>query len=140
MARRCSICTHSQRSVIEAAIIANDASNRRIATRFGMSEAAIRRHIAEHMATTVEKARESREILAGDNLITEIKRIKKETQNIYNEARANNDLRTALVALDKQTKQIEVLAEMMLRVEELRQQNEEREPIVVTWRVVECKE
>ena len=105
-----------------------------------MSEASVRRHIAEHMGATVEKAQESREVVAGDNLIDEIKRIKKETQTIYQEARTNRDLRTALAALDKQTKQIEVLAEMMLRVEDLRQREGEREPVVVTWRIVDSKE
>jgi hypothetical protein len=140
VARSCSICVHPKRLNIEADILRNDASNRRISTHYGMSEASVRRHIAEHMGAAVEKAQESREVLAGDNLIEEIKRIKRETQAIYLEARANSDLRTALAALDKQTKQVEVLAEMMLKIEEVRQRSEEREPIVVTWRVIKSEE
>ena len=55
MARKCAVCSHPDKGAIEKAILSNDASNRRIATQFGMSEGAVRRHKATHMGA-VSKA------------------------------------------------------------------------------------
>ncbi len=47
----CSICQHPQRHVIDRALASAGSSNRRIATQYGFSEGAVRRHkLAGHVA------------------------------------------------------------------------------------------
>lgn len=44
----CSVCTHPDHDAIDASL-ARDLPNRRIATQYGLSEAAVRRHKASHL-------------------------------------------------------------------------------------------
>ena len=55
MARKCRICTHPQRSEIEAALLQNGASNRRISAQYGMGETSVRRHRAAHMGQVTDE-------------------------------------------------------------------------------------
>jgi len=73
---------------------------------------------------------------SGDDLIAELNRIKQETHEIFEIAKSTKDYRIALSALDKQVRQIEVFADMMLRVEELRRASGDVEPIKIVYEVV----
>jgi hypothetical protein len=66
MTRVCSVCSHANREAIDAAIIAAVA-NRRIASQHGVTEIAVRRHKASHLAKQVKAASlaEGRTLLAG---------------------------------------------------------------------------
>lgn len=51
MGRKCTICTHPHRAQIEAALVENHASQEQLAGEFGVSQAAISRHVnAGHMS------------------------------------------------------------------------------------------
>jgi tetratricopeptide (TPR) repeat protein len=66
--RRCSVCEHPQRALIEAAVASGTGSKRRISARFNVTEQALRRHIGSHGragSRFVGRARELAQIDAG---------------------------------------------------------------------------
>ncbi len=52
MPRTCTICGHPKRAEIDKALRDGEESNRRIAARFGVAEASIRRHKKNHLDST----------------------------------------------------------------------------------------
>src|SRR3712207_1590065 len=61
--RVCTVCSHDLRREIDVAIV-HGGGNRRIATRYGLSEAAVRRHRASHIPELLLKAYEASDLLA----------------------------------------------------------------------------
>ena len=49
MPHLCTVCRHAERDAIDAALVAGNTSNRRIASQHRLSEAAVRRHKAAHL-------------------------------------------------------------------------------------------
>jgi len=136
MAQRCSVCIHPERETIESLLV-NRVPLRNIAQRYGMSTGPLSRHKKSHMGKgVVDKKDGERDELAGDKLIDEIGRIKDDARDIYLEAKDKHDYRTALLALDKQQKSIEILANMMLKLEELRKAGGKQQNIQIEYRLV----
>jgi hypothetical protein len=106
---KCSICSHAQRGDIEGEIVSG-IPNRRIATRFGLSESAVRRHKADHLPAKVAKATDAWETVQAGSLLEQLQQINKETRNILREVRSgpgkDNDL--ALKAIARLEKQIDL--------------------------------
>jgi len=72
MARPCTICQHPDRKAIDRAVLAGE-PNRRIASRFdALTEAAIRRHRADHLPTRMVKNAEAREQAESLDLVREL--------------------------------------------------------------------
>ncbi len=133
MPQKCRVCNHPARKKIEAAIIAGQ-SNRSIALQWnGFSHAAVARHKGHMDGTVVETAVGKRKEMFGDNLLTEINRIKDDAGAIYAEAKKKKDHRIALLALEKQQKSIELLANMMLKLREIQAIAGQDEPIKISW-------
>ena len=126
------IAKHKDRKEIEAKII-QGVSYRKIARDYNdeFSSAAVRRY-ALTMTTDIAERKE----MLGDNLLEEVKKIQADAQSIYNSAIMANDSRTALLALEKQQKSIELLSNMMLRLEELRRMDNAGEPLTVHYELV----
>jgi hypothetical protein len=115
MPQPCSICTHPDRVAIDKEI-ASDAPNRRIATQYGLSEAAVRRHKKDHLPDKLVKAAEAREIKEAGSLYDELMEVTKETKAILKEMRKkghDKDNRGALAALQRLEKQIELQSRLM---------------------------
>jgi hypothetical protein len=109
MPQPCSICTHPDRHEIDHAI-ANDAPNRRIATQYGLSEAAVRRHKADHLPAKVAKATDARQVVEAGSLLEQLQQINKETHVILQEVRSGpgKDNNLALKAIARLEKQIDL--------------------------------
>jgi FixJ family two-component response regulator len=60
MPRRCSVCTHRERPLIEQEFVASQPV-RRIAARYGLSEQAVRRHRAAHVPPALARAHAAEE-------------------------------------------------------------------------------
>ena len=58
MPRRCTICIHPARADIDASIVRGEAF-RRIAAHHGVTEQSVRRHRADHLASSLVKAEEA---------------------------------------------------------------------------------
>ena len=140
MARPGVIETHDDRVEIEAVIRAGG-SYERVSKRWPeVSYQTYYRYRQKNLEfvppSSVDNQLPMRPILSGDDLIAELERIKRETHEIFEIAKKAKDYRMALLALDKQTRQIEVFADMMIRVEELRRAAGNAEPIRILVEMV----
>lgn len=74
MAMNCTVCAHEKRREIDRLLTAGQGSNRRIATQYSVTEAAIRRHKAEHLPETLVRAEEAKEEAHAADLMAELTR------------------------------------------------------------------
>jgi hypothetical protein len=70
MARKCTVCEHTERTEIEKAMIRNE-SYQNIALRFGISVSAVFRHRKAHVAKSLLKSREAQEAANAAELVRE---------------------------------------------------------------------
>ena len=117
MPRQCTICTHDDRPAIDQALV-NSKPNRRIATQFGVSESAVRRHRAEHLSATLAQARASEDVAHADDLVSQLQALSQETLAIFREARQAKEHDLALRAIARAEKQIELLAKLLGELDE----------------------
>ena len=66
--RACSVCSKAERWQLGAAIVAG-APNRRIATQYGLTEAAVRKHRASHLPLALLKPAEEAQVAESDALL-----------------------------------------------------------------------
>ncbi len=71
MPQACSVCTHQQRTAIDRAIVAG-VPNRRIASQFGLTEIAVRRHKGRHLSLRLVKAQEARDDRQARSLLDQM--------------------------------------------------------------------
>jgi len=110
MPQICSICGHSDRSAIDAALIAG-ASLRDIAGRFpGLSKSAISRH-RQHVAETIAVTQQAQQVDHGGSLINQVEAIKSEALTILNDVKGT-DKKTALAALRRLLECVELMAKV----------------------------
>lgn len=74
MARVCTVCSHPDLELVDAALVAGVA-NRRIASHHGLTEASIRRHKADHLPETLTKAHDAAEVARADVLLDSMKQL-----------------------------------------------------------------
>jgi hypothetical protein len=142
MPRACTVCTHVQRGVIENALI-ESTPNRRIATQYGLDEAAVRRHKAAHLPKALAQAaaraqtpRENEliahaerfaaaEVRRGDDLLARLATMTEETLAILHDARSGErkDNELALKAIARIEKQAELVARLRGELDDRTQVN-----------------
>ena len=122
MPRSCTICHHVQRAEIDAALVAGG-SYRDIAGQFHMSKTAVARHASEHISTAIAKSQEAREEAHALDVVRQLKAINATTVAILREARAEGDPDTALKAIDRIQRQIELQAKLLGDLEDRPQVN-----------------
>ena len=113
MPQTCKACKHPQRREIDAALAAGE-SMRNIASRYGMSEAAVCRH-KSHTSTQIVKAAERREDRLGDNLVDELLRINRKAWELLAKMEAEGDHRGSVVALREVRECVSTQDEMLSR-------------------------
>ncbi len=111
MPRACTVCLLPERAAIDAALAGGE-PNRRIATQYGLSEAAVRRHRADHIPELLLKAYEAIERDNAEDLAGELMRVKSDVHRLKEKAEAEGDLRTALAGCDKALKALELQAKI----------------------------
>ncbi len=72
MPRVCTVCSHPERAQIDKALVGND-SNRRIATQYSLTEAAVRRHKGEHLPKSLIKSQAAQDEASAIDLLSELK-------------------------------------------------------------------
>lgn len=111
MSRLCSICQRADRASIDAAL-ASGAANRRIAAQYGLSEQAIRRHKADHLAASLVKAAEQQDISEAIDVTAQLKAANALAWEIATAAKKAKDGLMVLKALDRILRQLELVAEL----------------------------
>ena len=70
---RCTVCDHPQRTAIDSLVAHGTASERIVATQFGLTQAAVHRHKVNHIPKTLQKAVERAEIKESDEFLDHIR-------------------------------------------------------------------
>ena len=111
MPQVCTVCAHPERRAIDVAVVSGT-PNRRIASRYGVSEAAVRRHVASHLPAALARARDAAEqALAGD-LLAQVRALQARALAILDVADSTGDQRTALAALREARGSLELIAKL----------------------------
>lgn len=101
MAKPCSICTHPQRSEIEALLI-EGVSIRDIAGRFGTSKTAVHRHLREHMKAEIQQAVQARQEashLRLEALLDRLLKLVERAELLASKCEVAEDFRSAVACL-----------------------------------------
>src|SRR5687768_2914718 len=108
MPRACSICGHEHRDAMEDAFIAGQAK-RRIASRYGVTERAVRYHMREHLPALLALARDAERAARADTLLDRMEALQSQTLAILD---APEDQRTALAAIAQARRNLELIGEI----------------------------
>lgn len=111
MPRTCTVCHHTQRAEIDAALVAG-ASFRSIALQMGVSHMAIQRHKA-HVSAAIGKSQEAREEAQALDVVKQLKAINGAAMAILVDAKKAGDADTQLKAIDRIHRQIELQAKLL---------------------------
>jgi hypothetical protein len=117
MTRTCTVCAHQDRHAIEKALVGGT-PNRRIATQYALSEAAVRRHAAEHLPVALVKAQDAVEVRQALNVLEQLRTINGAALTVLRDARTARDGELALKAIDRIHKQIELQAKLLGELDE----------------------
>ncbi len=112
MSRACTVCTHSDRRTIDAALARGDVM-RQLAALNRVSEDALARHKTDHLPVALVKAQEQEDVRNAIDVVQQLKAINGATLAILHEARQQRDPDTALKAIDRIQRQIELQAKLL---------------------------
>jgi hypothetical protein len=122
MPRTCTVCSHPERAAIDRALVAG-ASLRDIAGQYRVSKSAAERHRADHLPAALVKGKEAQEEAHALDVVKQLKAINAATVAILSEARRAGDPDTALKAIDRIQRQIELQAKLIGELDERPQVN-----------------
>ncbi len=111
MPRRCLLCRHPERAAIEEAVVSGE-PNRRIASRAGVSEAAVRRH-GLHIPKALAKAHEAHEAARADDLLGQMRELQARTLALLADAEREGDTRGRAVAIHQARENVALLTRLM---------------------------
>src|SRR5215217_4057626 len=112
MPRTCTICAHDEAHSINVALIQRE-PYRHIASRFGLTTAALQRHSREHIPQLLVKARQGVEVSDAERLAAELAGEKAHIRRLRDKAEEEGDLRTALAGCDKALKALDLEARIV---------------------------
>jgi len=120
MTRRCTVCTHPKRDEIDKAIVAG-ASYRDVAGQFGLSKSAVERHHTNgHLPAALVEAQKAAKVARADDLLAEVRGLKDKAVTILEKAEKAGKLGTALQAIRETKGCVELLARLLIEVENRR--------------------
>jgi hypothetical protein len=122
MPRACTICTHPARAAIDKAL-AGGATMRELAAKYRVSPDAMERHSAAHLPARIVKAQEAEDVRQALDVVAQLKAINGASLQILSAARAAGDADTALKAIDRIYRQIELQAKLLGELDERPQVN-----------------
>jgi hypothetical protein len=113
MGRTCSVCRHEARYEIERQLVNRSASYRVIASQYGLTQAAVGRHVRSgHIAELLAKGHEAEQMAEVDKILTDVKRLQARTLLALNRAENSGDLRSVLAAVAQARQNIALMAEL----------------------------
>ena len=117
MPRSCTVCEHPERVAIDRALVGG-ASNRSLASLHGVSEAAVRRHKANHLPAKLVMAEKASEIAEAGSLLAQVRDLQARTLAILEGAESTRQHRTALSAIREARSNLELLAKLLGELDE----------------------
>jgi hypothetical protein len=117
MPRSCTVCEHPKRKTIDRELVGG-ASNRSVASLNDVSEAAVRRHKANHLPAKLVMAEKAAEMVEADNLLDQVGDLQRRALAILDKAEEVGELRTALSAIREARGNLELLAKLLGELDE----------------------
>ena len=117
MPRSCTVCEHPKREIIDRELVGG-ASNRSVASLYDVSEAAVRRHKANHLPAKLVMAVKAAEVVEADNLLHQVGDLQRRALAILDKAEETGELRTALSAIREARGNLELLAKLLGKLDE----------------------
>ena len=117
MPRSCTVCAHPKREEIDRALVGG-ASNRSVASLYDASEAAVRRHKANHLPAKLVMAQAVEEVAEADALLGQVKGLQGRAYALLDKAEEAGELRTALSAIREARGNLELLAKLLGELDE----------------------
>lgn len=109
MPRRCTVCQHADRTLIESALIGGE-SYREISKRYRLSTAAVHRHREGHLPKRLTQARKLDELAHASILLKRLAALERRAKTLTAAAEAAGELRTALAGIREQARLLELAA------------------------------
>lgn len=122
MPRTCTICQHPHREAIDLAL-ARRAALSETAAKYRVSDDAVSRHKANHLPAKLVLAQEAEDVREALDVIKQLKAINAASLHILKEAREQGKQGTALAAIDRIHKQIELQAKLLGELDDRPQVN-----------------
>lgn len=122
MAAPCSVCSHPDRTAIDAEL-SQGGSAVKCAKTFGLNRHAINRHRTAHLGIVSERAKGFAIVnahqmvaasIAGNDLLNEMRTLQREAERYRAIAESEGSVKTALLALDRTTKLLELQSRLVL--------------------------
>jgi hypothetical protein len=115
MPRRCTVCDHSEREAIDRALAGGEALTA-IAAEFRVSQDALGRHKAGHLAAAIQEAARADEEARSLDLLGEVKRLYRRAVGILDAA--GKEPRTALGAIREARESLALLGKLLGQLED----------------------
>jgi hypothetical protein len=115
--RACTVCAHPEVGAIDRSLV-EGAPNRRVASRHGVTERAVRNHKANHLPAALAKAKEAGEIANAGDLLDQVRGLHGRTLAVLAASEDAGDLRTALAAIGEARRNLELLAKLVGELDE----------------------
>jgi hypothetical protein len=112
MPRSCTVCEHPKRETIDRELVGG-ASNRSVASLNCVSEAAVRRHKANHLPAKLVMAEKAAEVVEASSLLRQVGDLQRRALAILDKAEETGELRTALSAIREARGNLELLAKLL---------------------------
>jgi hypothetical protein len=112
MPRTCTICSHAERPAIDQALVSGR-STYELAALYRDSHDALSRHNASHVPAALVKARDAEDVGHAIDIVKQLKDINEVSVAIVHEARQAADPQTALKAIDRIQRQIELQGRLL---------------------------
>jgi hypothetical protein len=114
----CSICTSPHRADVDRALI-QSTPNRRIATQYGLTESAVRRHAAAHLPSTLVVASEAAKVKRADGLLEEAWRLQDEADALLTAAKKSGSVAQGAQALQAAQRGLALMATLRVQMQEV---------------------
>jgi len=122
MPRSCTICQHPDREALDLALVGGAALSE-TAALFRVSNDAVSRHKANHLPAKFVLAQEAEDVREALDVVKQLKAINAASLHILKEARERGKQGTALAAIDRIHKQIELQAKLLGELDDRPQVN-----------------
>src|SRR5260370_36331000 len=99
MARLCTVCSHTQRHEIDAALLEHATGYAKIAGRYGLVLSSVQRHAQNPLWAFLSQTKAARLLMDADSLVAEMNLLHTHTRGAIQSAAANHDERVAVLAV-----------------------------------------
>ena len=90
MSKTCSVCIHEQRHEVDRLLVART-PYRKITERFGLSQAALSRHLKAHLPQKLALAEKTEQAIEADRLLWDLRRLQQHTLKVLLDAEKTGD-------------------------------------------------